>query len=180
MKNTINLLTISATPLSLWEKAYAWTLLIGRYVIIATELIVLLAFFYKFKLDNELANVKSDIDANIQVFKSSSQDDKDIRTYQSKIINQEFIYSHQKKLSAIIKHTTGLIPVNVNVSDITFNNSSITINCSLPGTSATQLTIIQNIANVFKADPLYENVALNNVQTNSATNLINFDLSMSV
>ena len=53
---------IELLPKEEWEKTsfgkfIKWTLNVGRYIVIATELIVILAFVSRFKLDRDLTDL---------------------------------------------------------------------------------------------------------------------------
>lgn len=51
-----NLLSPTRQPLSFAEKIYNWALSFGRYLIIGTELVVLVAFAARFKLDYDISD----------------------------------------------------------------------------------------------------------------------------
>ncbi len=57
----INLLAPSEFEMSFWGKFLRWAVTTGRYVIIVTELIVIVAFLSRFKLDTQVAGLKDDI-----------------------------------------------------------------------------------------------------------------------
>lgn len=167
--------------MTLWEKFYMWSLNTGRYIIIGTEIVVLACFFYKFKLDNDLATVKSDLDQNISVLQAHYSEVTEIRTYQNQIAAQTGIIAHQVKIHDLLAHTLSLIPGSISVSNIRMlTSTSIVIRGSVAGTSNTQLTTIQGFANTLRADNAYKNVSLTSVSTVPANNLTTFLITMNI
>ena len=179
MKNTINLLSISAKPLTFWEKFYIWALSIGRYIIIIVELIVLLAFLYKFKVDHDLANLQSDIKANIDVYNSETNNINKITTYQEQMSAQSQAMNNQQVAAPILQHTVSLVPSSISLGSLDLvTNTSIQITGRINGTGTDQLTTIQQLATTFKNDPDYTNVILSNVTTDSTSKVTTFNLTM--
>ena len=57
----INLLPIDPFEVGFWGKCLKWGLSVGRYIVIATELVVILAFLSRFKLDRDLSDLNEAI-----------------------------------------------------------------------------------------------------------------------
>ncbi len=181
VKNTINLLSFKEGPLTFWEKFYIWALSIGRYIIIITELIVLIGFFLKFKVDNDIANIKTDLNANVEVLKENQAKENEIKIYQKRISTQEAIMNNQSPIYSLLTHTISLIPPTVKVDSLNFHNKGqILIQGSITGTGNVQLNTLQNLADTYRGDKAYVNVAETNVSTNSQENLTNFSITMNV
>ena len=53
----INLLPKTEFELSFWGRFIKWALSTGRYIIILTELVVIIAFMSRFKLDRDASDV---------------------------------------------------------------------------------------------------------------------------
>lgn len=177
MKNTINLLSFGEKPLSFWEKFYVWALTIGRYLIIVTELIILVAFLYKFKVDNDISNVQSDLRGNALLAKQNYSQEQAIATYQHQIKAQQLIFADQQKASSTLAHTLGLVTSGITITNFTFDNGvSLSLSGSITGTGNSQLSQIQALANTFKSDRLYNNVTLASVVTNDETKVTTFTL----
>ena len=59
---SVNLLTqddFSSSPIG---KVFLWALSVGRYIVVITELIVILSFLSRFKLDRDLTDVNEAIE----------------------------------------------------------------------------------------------------------------------
>jgi hypothetical protein len=181
VKNTINLLSVASKPLTYWEKFYYWALTIGRYIVIVTEIIVLLAFFYKFKVDYDLSSVQNSLKNDVAVLKENAPQEKAIQTYQKQARAQNTILAGQQKIGALFSHSLGLVPSQITITAVFLSNDqTIEIDGSIPGITSSQLNTIQSLANTFKSDSNYTNVNLYNVQTDSGSNATNFKLSASI
>ncbi|HCS79450.1 TPA: hypothetical protein DIV55_06990, partial [Patescibacteria group bacterium] len=58
----INLLTRKDFDASLVGRILRWSLIYGRYIIVSTEIIVLLAFIYRFSLDRQITDLNEEIE----------------------------------------------------------------------------------------------------------------------
>ena len=57
----INLLPVDPFEQGFWGRFLKWGLSVGRYIVIATELVVILAFLSRFKLDRDLSDLNETI-----------------------------------------------------------------------------------------------------------------------
>ena len=57
----INLLPVDPFEQGFWGRLLKWGLSVGRYIVIATELVVILAFLSRFKLDRDLSDLNEAI-----------------------------------------------------------------------------------------------------------------------
>lgn len=57
----INLLPVDPLEQGFWGRFLKWGLSVGRYIVIATELVVILAFLSRFKLDRDLSDLNEAI-----------------------------------------------------------------------------------------------------------------------
>src|SRR5258708_3354540 len=65
-------------------KASVWALRVGRYIIIFTEIIVIMSFASRFKLDRDLSDLNSSIAQKTAVVKSYADTETQMRTIQKK------------------------------------------------------------------------------------------------
>ena len=165
--------------MTFWQKFYVWAITLGRYLIIGTELIVLIGFFYKFKLDNDLANVQSQIVLNTGIMKTNYSQEVTIRQYQDQAVAEERVLALQQKMSSAVTHTLSLFPSSVTIASATFSQiGTITVNASVAGTGSTQLAEIQSLNTTVKADTLYTDVNLSNIESNVSQGETSFVITM--
>ncbi|HBC72337.1 MAG: hypothetical protein UX91_C0001G0046 [Candidatus Amesbacteria bacterium GW2011_GWB1_47_19] len=91
---TINLLPLSGLETSFWGKLLKWAITSGRYIIIVTELVVILAFLSRFKLDSDLVNLNEEINGKVNILNGYAP------------LEQEFI-QRQARLEALDKLLAG-------------------------------------------------------------------------
>lgn len=109
----INLLPPSEFELSFWGRFLRWAVTAGRYIIIVTELIVILAFLSRFKLDNDIANLSSAIEGKKNVLQANMASENAFRLVQmrataiGKVITQR--PAHVKHLDELINN----LPVDI-------------------------------------------------------------------
>lgn len=68
---SFNLLQKDFTNKSFIEKLYDWSMNVGRYIVIGTELFVLIAFGVRFYLDQNLSNLNNDLNSQNETFKAN-------------------------------------------------------------------------------------------------------------
>ena len=66
----VNLLPPSEFEQSFWGRFLKWAVTTGRHIIIITELVVILAFLSRFKLDEDLRNLNEQINGQISFLES--------------------------------------------------------------------------------------------------------------
>ena len=89
-KLDINLLAqtnINAKPLGKFLK---WSLTYGRYIIIGTQIIVLLAFLSRFKLDQDLSDLHTKIDEKVNILEALAPIENNTRLLQDKTFYCQF------------------------------------------------------------------------------------------
>jgi Tfp pilus assembly protein PilN len=142
MKNTahinINLLPKDPFFSTVFGKILKWALSAGRYVVIFTELVVIMSFIARFTLDRQVTDLNSSIDKKKQIILSYGNLESDFKTIQEKIVQykqteqETTIVDSFESLSAVIPE--GIIlkelairPTSVTISGNTFSQSSFNL-----------------------------------------------------
>jgi len=98
-----------------------WAVTTGRYIIILTELVVILAFLSRFKLDYELSVLSSKIEGKVSLLEANSP------------IEREF-KSKQARLEAVKKILMDSIavktPPEVKLTEMTINGNEVEIDAN--------------------------------------------------
>lgn len=81
----VNLLPKSEFDLSFWGRFLKWALTTGRYIIILTELIVIMAFLSRFKLDRDLADLNESIAGKVAVLEAMAATEANFRSVQTRL-----------------------------------------------------------------------------------------------
>lgn len=84
-KVTINLLDDTNTGNTAIGRIINWAVTYGRYIMIGTEIIVLLAFISRFSLDRKLTDLKEEVTQKQDIIQANSSFERDVRTLQDKL-----------------------------------------------------------------------------------------------
>ena len=79
---TINLLIHTDFDKTFLGKFLRWSLTYGRYIIICTEIIVLLAFIYRFSLDRKITDLNDEIEQKSAIIAANSNFEEQFRNLQ--------------------------------------------------------------------------------------------------
>lgn len=154
-KKSVNLLIFDEFEKSPLGKFLAWALTVGRYIVVLTELVVLGAFLFRFKLDADLAIIGEKIKSKQAVIESFGDLEDKVREIQQKlkIIKQvEGERVDGEKVLAEISKTT---PTNVSFQKIDYDEGGI----GCEGVSLTELEISKFI-NEMEKNPFFSGVFL--------------------
>lgn len=127
-KIDINLLSqadINTRPLS---KFLRWSLTYGRYIIIGTQIIVLLAFFSRFKLDQELSDLHTRIDEKANIIETLSPVEQNTRKLQNKIQILANLESSRSLYLQIINDLAKETTKETIITQLIFNQKQLLIN----------------------------------------------------
>lgn len=81
----INLLPPSDFELSFWGRFLKWAVTAGRYIIIVTEMIVIMAFLSRFKLDKDLADLAANLQGQKSVLEAQEEVEREFRDVQARL-----------------------------------------------------------------------------------------------
>src|SRR3989344_8016651 len=84
-KSTLNLLPRSDLDGSWWGRFLKWALSTGRYIIILTEMVVIMAFLSRFKLDRDLSDLAERIEGKKNVLVALSGNENVFRSIQKRL-----------------------------------------------------------------------------------------------
>ncbi|MCG2685933.1 hypothetical protein L6258_01015 [Candidatus Parcubacteria bacterium] len=128
MPETINLLVkkpLESYPLP--KKFLWWALGIGRVIIIGTEIIVLIVFGARFKLDRDISDLSEKIEAKQAIVRSFTEFETKFRTAQTQLKLIKEILSEQRSFVQGITFLTTLVPQGVSFYDLDIEPDRFTI-----------------------------------------------------
>lgn len=136
-----------------------WALSAGRYIVIFTELVVIMSFATRFTLDRQLTDLNSEILIKQSVVESYGDLEKDFRTAQAKI--QEYSkLTEQEPLLENFVYMSEVTPEGVQLTQMAINNSGITAT----GTTNSQPSFNLFVNNL-QLSPHFVNVSLDSVES---------------
>lgn len=126
---------IEFLPQEDWEKTsfgrfLKWLLTIGRYIVVFTELIVILAFLSRFKLDRDLTDLYEQIENKQAVIQSYADFEADFRFLQEQLSTIQSLRKDQLQTKQLMEEIADLTPIDVYFSDllVTGDRASFTAN----------------------------------------------------
>ncbi len=157
-KKEINLLPKDDLEKKPIGKFLIWALTIGRWIVITVELIVILAFLSRFKLDRDLADLYDSIHIKQKMIQSSASFETDFRQFQSRLTAADTLSKSQLQTDKIISAVAATIPVEVVLTNLSYEDGSI----KLTGTSLSE-NGIKNLTTNFRLSPAFSEINLANV-----------------
>lgn len=171
-------ISIEFLPQEEWEKGtfgrvLKWALTIGRHIVIFTELVVILAFLSRFKLDRDLTDLGEKIKQKQAIVASSAQFEKDFRFLDKRLRTIEELRKTQLEAGMVLTELSSLTPADVYLSDFTVNDKQVSLTAT--ALSETGLGIFLK---KLKSSPKFENLTLSQVSSGSEREIgIKFQLS---
>lgn len=150
---TINLLTQKDFDRTLVGKFLRWALTYGRYIIISTEIIVLLAFIYRFSLDRQITDLNEEIDQKAAIVAANSGFESSFRNLQNRTQQISSLIAGQNKISQVLIHLEQIAPAGIKFNTLTVAENKVTISATLL-TSSTLSTFVNNL----RSSPLLSHI----------------------
>jgi Tfp pilus assembly protein PilN len=156
LSKSINLLNPSGEPTSTWDKIYHWVFSIGRYVIVAVEALVIVAFISRFILDRKNNDLKKSLDAKVQILSEREEFERKIGQLQVILNDISYLEENQFEMSKKLQDTLNNIPSDVRVGNIAMTTGGVRMNCVAP-----DFDTVNTMESEFKKDPAYTDVQIN-------------------
>lgn len=118
----LNLLHPNEIPPSLPTRFLRWVVSYGRYIVIFTEIIVVSAFIYRFKLDSDLDTFKTSINKDVPFIEGLIADESLIRQTQLKLETIGGIYDSTPNWNRIFDNISTEIPQSLRINSLTIDN----------------------------------------------------------
>lgn len=161
MKYKINLLKDNKKKYSLIDRVIYFSLNYFRYILVITQLVVIFVFFYKFKVDQEIVDLKDSIDQKKEIVVVSKNLLTDGQFIEKKINYLKPIIYNQKKTLNEIKYLLSIFPQPVYLSELTIEKDKIILKCFTSDSSIIKL-FYQRLLN----DKKFKNISLSDLKKN--------------
>ncbi len=152
----INLLPGEKQPLG---KFLTWVLTYGRYIIIGTEIIVLLAFLSRFKFDRELTDLHQSIAQKQAVILAANDLEKKVRNLQNHLLIIKRLEKQRDTSPELLSAFEQLTPSEVTLTEISLNSNRLTIS-AVAVTNQSFTTFIKNLS----SSSFFGDISLDNVR----------------
>lgn len=157
-KKDINLL-----PRSEWEKkpfsrVLKWSLTFGRYIVVFTEFIVIVAFLSRFKLDRSLSDLYEKIELQQAQIKSEEVFEKNFRFLQERLATAQEIEENTADIQKTLSDFIDLIPPGVKVETLNLTANILEIE----GSALTENNLSVLIKNL-KKKPEFDSIGIDEI-----------------
>ena len=158
---TINLLPKDPFFSTVIGKMLRWALSAGRYVVIFTELVVIMSFIARFTLDRQVTDLNSSIEKKKQIILSYGDLEDRFRTVQEKITQ----YKQTEQETNIVdtfEHLSSVVPEGIVTENLAIRPTSVALN----GSTFSQ-TAFNKLINNLQLSPHFTNINVGEIEANS-------------
>lgn len=123
----INLVPDDRKTRTNWGFFFDWLLSIGRYIIIFTELAVIIAFVIRFKIDFDLNKLYENIEIKKETVSRQAEFEKEFRTLQEKLLTIQEISKSRFTPQLAIQELEQITPKTVSLTSFSFAGNDVSI-----------------------------------------------------
>ncbi len=134
-KLKVNLLPKDAFYDSILGKSTTWALSVGRYIVIFTEIVVIMSFLSRFQLDRQLTDLNKEIVEKKTVIESFGELEQNVRDIQKKIDTYQQLKPKQP-INEVFDQLTTVTPRDIEYIDLTIKNNLVQISGRTQSTQA--------------------------------------------
>ncbi len=143
--NNINLLgqeDLGHTPVG---RIVSWAVTYGRYIMIGTEIAVLLAFISRFSLDRKLTDLKEEIAQKQAILEANRELEQDIRDLQSQLAKIKTLVQAQPRTTDLLTFVHSSLPPDVYLESLEIGKDKMTV-AAIAGTTEGFSQFMANVA----------------------------------
>ncbi|MDD3744688.1 MAG: PilN domain-containing protein [Lentimicrobiaceae bacterium] len=157
-----------------WGRSFKWALTVGRYIVIFTELVVIVSFATRFSLDRRNTDLNDQIHEKEQVLKSYGDLETKFRFIQQQITDYQQL-QQEANIVEIFPILNDTIPQNVVFNNLTIRNASL----SFSGVAYSQDSL-NVLVNNMQLDSHFSNVRISKIESTQQSAGINFDVASDI
>lgn len=148
------------------DKFMNWTLTIGRLIVILTEVVAVMAFVYRFSLDEKIVDLHSAIKQKQNIISVLKNDESKYRSLQNRISIAAIFSEKGTKTSQTITDIANLIPDQVKIGNLILNKDQVNINADLASVSS-----LENFTNSLKNYHGIKSISIDNIENKPSVGL---------
>lgn len=160
---SINLLGSQDLEHTPWGRIVTWATTYGRYIMITTEIIVLLAFISRFSLDRKLTDLTEEVNQKQAIIEANADFERQIKSTQANIATIKKLITNQSAPVDIVTSMETLIPSDVYLTSLELNITKLSI-AAVAGSTAGFSQFLSNV----QASKLIRNVSLGDINRSPA------------
>lgn len=150
--------SIELLPREDWEKTtfgklLKWLLTAGRYIVIFTELVVILLLLFRFKLDRDFENLNKQINNKQAEIIALTEFEEKFRFLQTQLSAIEELQKKQIKTDQVLTELVSLIPIDVYLSNLDVKEKKVSF-AATALSEAGLATLLKNLQTSSRFDNL--------------------------
>ena len=167
---SINL--VKTRHIDFFERFIGWALTIGRLVVIATELIALICFVYRFSLDSQLIDLHSKIKQEQAVVNFLKKDEEAYRNLQDRLsVAGTFSTLGTEKIK-IFNDVLELTPQGITFTDFGLSNDQLRMTANVESVFS-----LSSFVESLKAYPKIDSVSIDKIENRPGAGLIKITIN---
>ena len=127
---SINLLGKDSFASSPYGRIVTWAITYGRYIMIGTEVVVLLAFISRFSLDRKLTDLKEEISQKRAIVEINLPLETEVKNLQNQLTNIKTLLKTQTKPVELFFRIQSFIPADVRLETFDINGDTISVSAA--------------------------------------------------
>lgn len=169
----INLLPKKDLDDTVVGKLLKFTLTYGRYIIVGTQLIVLLAFFSRFNLDRELTDLRDSIDQKKAIVQSLSEFESEVRLIQDRLLSIKKLKQNHDLIRESVMSVKNVIPPGNALARLNLKGDTII----MTGVSQDEENLAKLIASVSNSEH-FSSTKIDRINKRSKSEMIDFSITL--
>jgi len=149
-----------------FDRFMNWTLTSGRLIVIITEVVAVIAFAYRFSLDERLVDLRSLIKQKQNVISVLKNDESKYRNLQDRIAIASSFSTKAAKSNQTITDIVNLVPNYVGISSFVLNKDRLNMDIEV-----SSLSSLANLIDSLKKNPDIKSISIDNVANNPSVGL---------
>ena len=152
---SINFLEPVYSPTDIWANAYIWLVNVGKYLLIAVEVVVLGVFISRFVLDKKNNDLTDDINNKVELLSNDTWVQNSIlfENYQILFSDVKKVSNGQEVSSTKISELISGVPSSLNVETFSYTENKVGLYIT-----STNIEAVKNYETALRNNPGYSDV----------------------
>jgi Tfp pilus assembly protein PilO len=160
---------------SLGDKIITWSFTTGRILIILVEVVALVAFLYRFILDIQVGNLKTDIKQKQTILYNFKDKENTYRNLQDRLALAASFSKQNNKLFNTFTDILDLLPSGLTINNISLNQNAVAMTINVNSVSA-----LSGFTNSLKSYPDVQSISIDKIENRTTASTITVSLTINL
>ncbi len=167
MPNSLSSINLAKnTQIPVFDKFLDWVLTIGRLIVIITEVVAVIAFVYRFSLDERLVELHSAIKQKQNIISILKSDENKYRNLQDRIAIASTFSTKAIASNQTIAGIVSLIPDQIKISNLLLNKDRVNLSINVVSVSS-----LENFIKSLKNYHNIKSISVDNIENKPSIGL---------